>query len=124
MFRKPSGLDEPRRQSIGPPASKEGHHEPRQNAPSNRDFFTFVTLLGAWKPALPQTNEPRLRVEVGTHHAGIMRIATDRSNRFLVTGCEDKTARVRDLSAGAYNEIFHILPNRSVPLIPEPPPVP
>jgi len=59
---------------------------------------TLGAVLVTSGPALPQTTEPILRVEVGTHNAGIIRIALDPSNRFLVTGCEDKTVRVWDLS--------------------------
>jgi WD40 repeat protein len=49
-------------------------------------------------PALPQTTEPILRVEVGTHNAGIFSIALDSSNRILLTGSEDKTVRIWDIS--------------------------
>ena len=65
---------------------------------SIRLFFVVAAVLAAAGSAFPQTSEPILRVEVGTHNAGILRIATDPSNRFLVTGCEDKTVRVWDLS--------------------------
>ena len=50
------------------------------------------------RPAWAQTAEPILRVEVGTHNAGIWDIAIDPSNRILVTGSEDKTVRVWDIS--------------------------
>jgi WD40 repeat protein len=65
---------------------------------SIRLFVIVAAVLAAAGSASPQTTEPILRVEVGTHNAGIMRIAMDPSNRFLVTGCEDKTVRVWDLS--------------------------
>ena len=55
-------------------------------------------FLSAVEPVLAQTTEPILRVEVGAHNAGIWKIATDPSNRFLVTGSEDKTVRVWDFS--------------------------
>jgi len=45
-----------------------------------------------------QTTEPILRLEVGVHNAGIWGIAIDSSNRILVTGSEDKTVRVWDIS--------------------------
>jgi hypothetical protein len=61
-------------------------------------LFTFVAVLTTSGPASPQPTEPILRVEVGTHNAGIVRIAMDPSNRLLVTGCENKTVRVWDLS--------------------------
>jgi WD40 repeat protein len=63
-------------------------------------FLTFVAFLATPGPALAQTTEPILRVEVGTHNAGIFSIALDPSNRILVTGSEDKTVRVWDLSGG------------------------
>jgi WD40 repeat protein len=47
---------------------------------------------------LAQTSEPVLRVEVGTHNAGVYSIALDPSNRILVTGSEDKTVRVWDMA--------------------------
>ena len=59
---------------------------------------TLVGVLAAGEPAWAQTSEPILSVEVGTHNAGIMRIAVDPSNRILVTGSEDKTVRVWDIS--------------------------
>jgi WD40 repeat protein len=60
----------------------------------------WILLLGqgAWLRASAQTAEPVLRLEVGTHNAGIWAIATDSSNRILVTGSEDKTVRVWDIS--------------------------
>jgi WD40 repeat protein len=65
--------------------------------------WTYLALAGilflwAAEPILAQTTEPMLRLEVGTHSAGIWGIAIDPSNRILVTGSEDKTARVWDIS--------------------------
>ena len=57
-----------------------------------------ILFVGAVEPVLAQTTEPILRVEVGTHNAGIFGIAMDPSNRILVTGSEDKTVRVWDIS--------------------------
>jgi len=56
----------------------------------------FLLLLGdgGIRTACAQTTEPILRLEVGTHNAGIFSIAIDPSNRILVTGSEDKTVRV------------------------------
>jgi WD40 repeat protein len=60
--------------------------------------FTLVALMATWESASAQTTEPILRVEVGTHNAGIISMALDPSNRILVTGSEDKTVRVWDIS--------------------------
>ena len=68
---------------------------------------TFVAVLAMGEPAWAQTSEPILSVEVGTHNAGIMRIAMDPSNRILVTGSEDKTVRVWDISGRG--ELLRIL---------------
>jgi WD40 repeat protein len=46
------------------------------------------------------STEPILRIETGMHTATIRRIATDAAGKFLVTGSEDKTIRVWDLSNG------------------------
>jgi WD40 repeat protein len=70
-------------------------------------MFTFVAVLAVGEPACAQTSEPILSVEVGTHSAGIMRIALDASNRILVTGSEDKTVRVWDISGRG--ELLRIL---------------
>jgi len=43
---------------------------------------------------------PFLRIETGMHTATIWRIDADAAGRFLVTGSEDKTARVWDLASG------------------------
>jgi WD40 repeat protein len=45
-------------------------------------------------------NEPQLRVETEQHQGAITRIGVDAANRFLVTGSDDKTARVWDLATG------------------------
>jgi WD40 repeat protein len=63
-------------------------------------IFTLVALLATSGPVSAQTAEPILRVEVGTHNAGIISMALDPSNRILVTGSEDKTVRVWDISGG------------------------
>jgi WD40 repeat protein len=51
---------------------------------------------GAYSSGVSQ--EPILRLDVGTHNAGVWNLALDPSNRVLVTGSEDKTARVWDIS--------------------------
>jgi WD40 repeat protein len=60
--------------------------------------LTAILFVGAVESVLAQTTEPVLRVEVGTHNACIFSIAIDPSNRVLVTGSEDKTVRVWDIS--------------------------
>jgi WD40 repeat protein len=69
----------------------------------------LVAILFLWAAelALAQTTEPILRLEVGAHSAGIWGIAIDPSNRILVTGSEDKTARVWDISGRG--ELLRIL---------------
>ena len=62
-------------------------------------IFTLVVILATARLAWAQSAEPILRVEVGTHNAGIWDIAIDPSNRLLVTGSEDKTVRVWDISS-------------------------
>ena len=58
-----------------------------------------IIFIGIVEPVFAQTTEPILRVEVGTHNASIFGIAMDPSNRILVTGSEDKTVRVWDISS-------------------------
>ena len=61
-----------------------------------------VILFGVAAPyAWGQSAEPILRMELGTHNAGIFALAIDPANRILVTGSEDKTVRVWDISDGA-----------------------
>jgi WD40 repeat protein len=70
-------------------------------------FFTLVVILASFRLAWAQTAEPILRLEVGSHNAGIWDIAIDPSNRILVTGSEDKTVRVWDISGRG--ELLRIL---------------
>jgi len=56
---------------------------------------TVVASRGEDIPA-----RPFLRIETGMHTAAIWRIDADATGRFLVTGSEDKTARVWDLATG------------------------
>jgi hypothetical protein len=53
-----------------------------------------LLFLAAAQLALGQPSDPILRLEVGTHNAGVFSIALDPSNRNLVTGSEDKTVRI------------------------------
>jgi WD40 repeat protein len=59
------------------------------------------------KPELPQIQpptEPILRIETGMHTAIIRRIGVDAACRLLVTGSEDKTARIWALPDGGTGE--------------------
>jgi WD40 repeat protein len=69
--------------------------------------FVAILFLMASGPAWAQTTEPVLRLEVGAHSAGIWGIAIDPTNRILVTGSEDKTVRVWDISG--LGELLRIL---------------
>jgi WD40 repeat protein len=62
--------------------------------------LVVILFVSAIEPIWAQTTEPILRMELGTHNAGIFSIAIDPSNRILVTGSEDKTVRVWDISSG------------------------
>lgn len=61
-----------------------------------------VVLLGTLGIARAEEvpTRPLLRIETGMHTAAIWRIDADAAGRFLVTGSEDKTARVWDLATG------------------------
>jgi WD40 repeat protein len=61
-------------------------------------IWVLISGQGAWLNALAQTKEPILRLDVGTHNAGVWGLALDPSNRILVTCSEDKTLRVWDIS--------------------------
>jgi WD40 repeat protein len=61
-------------------------------------IWILVLGQGAWLSVLAQTQEPILRLDVGTHNAGVWGLALDPSNRILVTSSEDKTLRVWDIS--------------------------
>ena len=68
----------------------------------------IFTILAA-PPALSQTQDPILRIETGMHIAPILGIAIDESNRLLVTGSEDKTVRVWDISGGKKAVLYRVL---------------
>jgi WD40 repeat protein len=57
-----------------------------------------IVLMGAVHPTWAQSTEPILRMELGTHNAGVFSIAIDGANRIFVTGSEDKTVRVWEIS--------------------------
>ena len=56
-------------------------------------------IAAAGQPVDP-ASKPFLRVETGMHTAVIFRIDADREGRYLVTGSNDKTVRVWELSSG------------------------
>jgi len=60
---------------------------------------TLLGAAGAVRGAEVPTR-PFLRIETGMHTAAIWRIDSDAAGHFLVTGSEDKTARVWDLASG------------------------
>jgi len=64
--------------------------------------IALAALLGVVEAAAGEEapTRPFLRIETGMHTAAIWRIDTDAAGRFLVTGSEDKTARVWDLANG------------------------
>ena len=49
-----------------------------------------------------------LRLETGQHTAMVRRISVDAQQRFLVSGSEDKTARVYDIKTGRLLQILRI----------------
>lgn len=73
--------------------------------PKVRSWVCFalasILVVGGVNHALAQTTEPILRLELGTHSASVHSLASDPSNRILVTGSEDKTVRVWDISGDA-----------------------
>lgn len=60
----------------------------------------FILFLSNISFSSEPPKEPILRIETGMHTATITRIAVDSKNRYLVTGSEDKTIRVWELSTG------------------------
>jgi WD40 repeat protein len=68
--------------------------------------WLFTSFAGTG--TLAQTVEPVLRIEAGMHTNTIRAAAVDASNRFLVTGSEDKSIRLWDLTTG--NLLKVILP--------------
>ena len=51
-------------------------------------------------------SEPMLRIDTGQHTATIVRIASDRDGRWLVSASQDKTVRVWDLATGRMLRVF------------------
>ena len=56
--------------------------------------------------AYPQTGEPILTIEMGIHSSMIRDMVVDAGNRILVTGSNDKTVRIWDLSTGKLLKIL------------------
>jgi len=52
------------------------------------------------------SNEPFLRIEMGMHTSMITGIGVDAQNQFIVTGSQDKTVRLWELSTGRLLKIF------------------
>ncbi len=72
-----------------------------------RVFVLICSLLGgglAWAGEPPKT--PILRIETGMHTAVINRVSTDAENRYLVTGSDDKTVRVWEITTGKLLKIL------------------
>jgi len=68
---------------------------------------SFLFLFGNTSPyASEPPREPILRIETGMHSAVIKRIGIDAENRYLVTGSNDKTVRVWELSTGRLLKII------------------
>lgn len=67
-------------------------------------FFVFFLKNGVYAGEPPR--EPILRIETGMHTSVIKRIGVDAENRYLVTGSNDKTVRVWELSTGRLLKII------------------
>ncbi len=52
------------------------------------------------RPPNNMSTEPVFRIETGMHLAPARRIGTDRENRYIVTGSDDKTVRIWDAANG------------------------
>jgi WD40 repeat protein len=63
------------------------------------NFFLLFLVLSTCpgRPALAQQGQPILRIETGTHSAGVGDAAVDAAGRIMVTVSDDKTARIWSL---------------------------
>ncbi|MBF0466587.1 MAG: hypothetical protein HQK94_16050, partial [Nitrospirae bacterium] len=64
--------------------------------------FLFASGLNnpATSTAAEPPSEPILRINTEMHTAAIIRIGVDAESKYLVTGSEDKTVKVWDISSG------------------------
>ena len=67
-------------------------------------LFTLVLACRVYSFGVPE--EPMLRMEMGMHSAWITSIGIDPQNQFIVTGSQDKTARLWELSTGRLVKIL------------------
>jgi WD40 repeat protein len=75
---------------------------------------TMTTVVSVATPALPQSvppTEPILRIEMGMHSGAIWGIGVDAGCHLMVTGSEDKTARLWELPQSSVVEpkLLHVL---------------
>ena len=66
----------------------------------------FVLLFGGGAYSSGVSQEHFLRIEMGMHTSRIMSIGVDAQNQFIVTGSEDKTVRLWELSTKRLIRIF------------------
>jgi WD40 repeat protein len=66
----------------------------------------LVLILGVRIHSSGVPEEPILRMEIVMHSAWITSIAVDAQNEFIVTGSQDKTVRLWELSTGRLVRIF------------------
>ena len=67
-------------------------------------LFTLLFTSRVHSSGIP--NDPILRMEMGMHSAWITSIGIDAQNQFIVTGSQDKTVRLWELSTGRLLKIF------------------
>ncbi len=68
-------------------------------------FLLGVATLRAEEPPL---QDPQLRIETGMHTSGIRRIAISADGQLLVTGSDDKTARLWSMDDGRLLRTFRV----------------
>jgi WD40 repeat protein len=66
----------------------------------------IVTILPERAYSSGVSKEPFLQIEMGIHTSRIMSIGIDAQNQFIVTGSQDKTVRLWELSTGRLVKIF------------------